>query len=68
MLGLFLSVFLIVVYLSSLTSFGIPFMAPLSPIRFKDALYAIVSLPWKMYKRRSNIYEAKDPTRQGENT
>ncbi|WP_391571118.1 spore germination protein [Cohnella sp.] len=68
MLGFFLSVFLIVVYLSSLTSFGIPYLSPLSPLRFKEALFAIAAFPKQWYKKRPSIYGTHDSTRQGEKT
>ncbi|QJD87982.1 spore germination protein [Cohnella herbarum] len=68
MLGFFLSVFLLVVYLSSLTSFGVPFMSPLSPIRFRDVVHSIVSLPSKMYKKRPATYSPDDSTQQGDNS
>jgi spore germination protein KA len=66
MLGFFLSVFLIVVYMSSLTSFGIPFLSPLSPIRFKEAMFAMLKLPASWYKKRPSMNAPHDPTRQGE--
>ncbi len=66
MLGFFLSVFLIVVYLSSLTSFGIPFLSPLSPIRFKEAAFALLKFPRNRYKKRPGMNGPIDDTRQGE--
>jgi len=68
MLGFFLSVFLIVVYLSSLTSFGLPYLSPISPIRFKEALLATLAFPRKWYKMRPAMNRPRDPTRQGENS
>ncbi|MFC5467573.1 spore germination protein [Cohnella suwonensis] len=66
MLGFFMSLFGIVVYLSSLTSFGVPFLSPLSPIRFRESLFALFRFPRKMAKKRPGIYEPKDSDRQGE--
>ena len=68
MLGFFLSLYLIVVYLSSLTSFGIPYMAPISPIRFREAMFNLFALPRKMYKKRPGYYGAQDSTRQGDDS
>lgn len=65
MLGFFVSLYLLVVYVSSLTSFGVPYMSPISPIRFKDVLKAIISLPWKLQNKRPSIYKPKDGTRTG---
>lgn len=68
MLGFFLSMFLIVIYLSSLTSFGIPFLSPISPIHFRDVLYSLVEFPWKLNKKRPEMYSPQDTNRQGENS
>ncbi|MFC5451631.1 spore germination protein [Paenibacillus aestuarii] len=68
-LGIFgfnLSVIAIVVYLSSLKSFGVPYLAPLSPIRWKDAVMALIRKPWYMKTRRAEILQTKDSTRQQE--
>ncbi|WP_372632224.1 spore germination protein [Cohnella sp.] len=66
MLGFFLSAFLIIVYLSSLTSFGRPYLSPISPLRFKEALFALLAFPETSYKKRPTINAPQDPTRQGE--
>jgi len=68
MLGFFLSLFLLVVYLSSLTSFGMPYLAPLSPIRFREVPFSLLSLPRKLYKKRPEMYKPRDPTRQEDNS
>ncbi|MFB9275065.1 spore germination protein [Cohnella cellulosilytica] len=68
MLGFFLSVFLLVVYLSSLTSFGIPFLSPISPFRFKEAMFALLKFPKNRYKTRPGMNGPIDGTRQGENS
>ncbi|WP_276357971.1 spore germination protein [Cohnella caldifontis] len=68
MFGFFISLYLIFVYLSSITSFGVPFMSPISPIRFRDVLYAVISLPVKWYKKRPQMYEPLDRSRQKENS
>lgn len=65
MLGFFVSLYLLVVYLASLTSFGVPYMAPLSPITFKDVLKAIIIMPWHKQTQRPGIYKPKDGTRMG---
>nr|WP_310190426.1 spore germination protein [Bacillus sp. 3255] len=68
-LGIFgfnLSVIAIVVYLSSLKSFGVPYLAPLSPIRWKDIVMALLRKPWYMKTRRSDMLQTKDTTRQPE--
>ncbi|PRX73504.1 GerA spore germination protein [Cohnella sp. SGD-V74] len=68
MLGFFLAAFLIVVYMSSLTSFGIPFFSPLSPIRWKEAMFALFAFPKSRYKKRPSLLGPRDSTRQGEDS
>ncbi|MBW5448123.1 spore germination protein [Cohnella sp. CFH 77786] len=68
MFGFFISLFMIVVYLSSLTSFGVPFMAPITPLSYRDVLFALLSVPWKKYRRRAAFYSPLDPDRQKENS
>jgi hypothetical protein len=48
MYGFMLSMMVTVVYLSGLTSFGIPYLAPLSPITLKDVLRSFVMFPRKL--------------------
>ncbi|MBO9599691.1 MAG: spore germination protein [Cohnella sp.] len=68
MLGFFVSMYLIVIYVSSLTSFGKSILSPLSPIVFKDVLKGLVNLPWRLYKQRPRAYVRNDRDRQGEDT
>ncbi|MGG1516318.1 spore germination protein [Paenibacillus oryzisoli] len=62
--GFNLSVITIVVYLASLKSFGVPYLAPLSPIHWKDAIMALFRKPWYKKTLRSEILQTKDSTRQ----
>jgi len=48
MYGFMLSVLLITVYLTSLTSFGIPYLAPIAPIVPKDILRSVFKFPYKL--------------------
>ncbi|MFC4597903.1 spore germination protein [Cohnella hongkongensis] len=68
MLGFFLSVFLIVVYLASLTSFGLPYLSPLSPFRYRETFMALIALPRNKYNKRPSSYYPNDANRQGEKT
>ncbi|MCD9021792.1 spore germination protein [Cohnella silvisoli] len=68
MLGFFLAMFMVVIYMSSLTSFGIPFLSPLSPIRYRDLLFSVFAFPWKLDKKRPKIYAPQDTNRQEENS
>lgn len=48
MYGFMLSVLFLVVYLSGLTSFGVPFLAPITPLTPKDVLRIFLTLPRKL--------------------
>lgn len=54
MFGFMFSFLFVVVYLSTLTSYGVPYLAPLSPVNVKDLLQAIFLLPrkWGGHKPR----------------
>ncbi|WP_079914074.1 spore germination protein [Paenibacillus sp. 32352] len=63
--GFFISMFFIVVYLSGLRSFGLPYLAPLSPITFRGLIPALLALPWSAEKSRPGMLETIDSTREG---
>lgn len=56
MYGLILGMLLILGYMSQLRSFGVPYMAPISPPHFKEMLGAVLRLPWSKYKKDLNHY------------
>ncbi|WP_240418778.1 spore germination protein [Paenibacillus periandrae] len=66
MYGLILGMLLIIGYMSQLRSFGVPYMAPISPPHFKEMLGAILRLPWSKYKKRPQSLHTIDSDRQGE--
>ncbi|MDR6125258.1 hypothetical protein QFZ87_004855 [Bacillus sp. SLBN-46] len=66
LLGYLLSVFFFLTYLVNLRSFGVPYLTPLSPIRFKELLSGHFQLPWNFLKRRPASLNPTDPTRQGD--
>ncbi|MFC0212871.1 spore germination protein [Paenibacillus chartarius] len=65
MYGFILSVIAIVFYLSRLESFGVPYLAPLSPITWKDVVAAVTRKPWHKMNRRPEILNTKDSSRRG---
>lgn len=68
MFGFLVSVFAVLTYLANLRSFGVPYLAPLSPPTFGDIKQAIITVPWKQKKKRPAILQPQDPTRRGEDT
>jgi hypothetical protein len=65
MFGFFLSMFSVVLYLSKLKSFGLPYMAPLSPFHLKDFIASLFKKPLHMADIRPEILKTKDSSRQG---
>lgn len=65
MYGFFISVMAILVYLSSLHSFGMPYLSPLSPPIFGDMLKSLLALPVKIVNRRPIMLRTTDKTREG---
>ena len=66
MFGFILSLLCIVVYLSSLTSLGVPYMAPLSPPSPKDIIQSIFTKPWALRKKRPSYLHVLDQNRKEE--
>jgi spore germination protein KA len=66
--GYFLGFFILLVHLSTLQSFGVPYLAPLSPPFFKDLPHALVRIPWAWKKRRPTMLNTIDDTSQGDET
>lgn len=52
MFGLLLGILLLIGYLSTLRSFGVPYLAPLSPFAPADILKSIVRVPWRWMTKR----------------
>jgi spore germination protein KA len=68
MYGLIIGFVLFIGYMSSLRSFGVPYLSPLSPPVFKEMLKAVFRLPWSQYKERPRELHTIDSDRQGEDS
>lgn len=64
MYGMILGMILLVVYLSRLRSFGIPYLPSLSPPRMQTVLKSLISLPWKFKDRKPSFLTKKDQSGQ----
>ncbi|WP_127583049.1 spore germination protein [Paenibacillus koleovorans] len=62
--GFLVSVFLILLYVSTIRTFGVPFLAPLSPFRLPDAFYSLFYWPWKKRQTRPKYLNVKDKDKQ----
>lgn len=52
--GMAVAMFIIVIHLVSLRSFGIPYFTPVAPLKFSDLKDVFVRVPrWAMYRRQS---------------
>ncbi|WP_126425420.1 spore germination protein [Brevibacillus marinus] len=63
--GFLLSVFAILVYLANLRSFGIPYLAPISPINMRDFVHSLFRAPASKIQKRPDILDTRDSTRRG---
>ncbi|SDD97213.1 GerA spore germination protein [Paenibacillus sp. UNCCL117] len=59
MYGFMLSCILVIVYIAGLTSYGIPYLSPLSPVNPKDVLRAVILLPRKWRGRKPEHLKRK---------
>lgn len=56
---------LLLVHLCGLRSFGVPYMAPVSPLRLRDWKDVVVRLPWKALRLRPGWVMPKEAVRIG---
>jgi hypothetical protein len=66
MYGLILAMILLLFYMSRIKSFGVPYLAPISPLNSKDILKAYVRLPWSKMRNRPAVLDPIDPDHQKE--
>lgn len=64
MYGYMLSLLGVLLYLSSLSSFGLPYLAPLSPVTWKDLALVFSRVPWIKKNNRPKMLKTVDNTRQ----
>ncbi|MCF7756400.1 spore germination protein [Paenibacillus xylanexedens] len=63
--GFILSLILFLIYLTDLKSFGIPYLTPLTPLHFKQAIASLFKLPKGLGKRRPVYLETQEPRKKG---
>lgn len=66
--GFFVSLFIVLIYLANLQSFGIPYMSPVSPPIFKEMIPALLKKRWSKTGRRPQTMNSMDPTRKGDHS
>ncbi|GIP27035.1 spore germination protein [Paenibacillus sp. J23TS9] len=67
MYGMILGLILLLAYMARLRTFGIPYLAPISPIMPKDVLKSILRAPWKLMRNKPTFLDTVDSDHQGEN-
>ncbi|MWV43172.1 spore germination protein [Paenibacillus sp. HJL G12] len=68
MYGLILGIILLLAYIARLRTFGIPYLAPISPMMPKDFLKSLLRGPWNLLRKRPTFLDTIDSDHQGENT
>ncbi|WNR43953.1 spore germination protein [Paenibacillus roseipurpureus] len=63
--GFMISLMGLVLFMSTLESFGVPYLSPLSPPQLGEIWTSLVAKPWKKLSRRPHDLSPKDDTRQG---
>ena len=64
--GIFVSVVILTTYLSSIESFGVPYLAPYAPLVKSDLKDALTMKPLEERKNRPDTLAGEDKIRQGE--
>ncbi|GAB6989180.1 spore germination protein [Paenibacillus pini] len=66
MFGFFIALFSIVLHLSRLESFGVPYFSPISPFNRQDFWEGLFRRPVQYIRYRPNVLRTQDPTRKEE--
>jgi spore germination protein KA len=65
MYGFILSIILFVIYLTSIQSFGVPYLAPVSPLNLKQLTVSLLKIPFQWNKRRPDYLHTQKPRKDG---
>ncbi|HHY28468.1 MAG TPA: spore germination protein [Desulfitobacterium dehalogenans] len=65
--GIMFALMLILFHLTSLRSFGVPYLSPFAPYSPRDFKDSIIRVPWWAMITRPRLYEGKEPERQARN-
>lgn len=68
MYGLLLGVVLMVLYMARLQTFGIPYLSPLSPPKFKDMVQSVLRFPWNKMNQKPQDLNTIDSDHQEEDS
>jgi hypothetical protein len=63
--GFLLSMFMILIYMANLRSFGVPYLAPISPFHFRDFVRAVLQIPFDLMSKRPKMLNTVDGDQKG---
>lgn len=63
--GIMLFIIIILIHLSSLKSFGVPYMTPISPINLVAMRDMVIRMPFRWLTRRPTMFHPQDEIRKG---
>ncbi|WP_336787612.1 spore germination protein [Paenibacillus sp. MMO-177] len=63
MYGVILGIVIFIALMGSQQSFGMSYLAPLSPLKIKDVVASFLRLPWFLMKRRPSVLQNQDDER-----
>ncbi|WP_311772734.1 spore germination protein [Cohnella xylanilytica] len=56
----------LLVHMASLESFGVPYLMPVAPLRFRNFKDLVIRVPWRLMKSRPAVIGSRNPTRQAD--
>jgi hypothetical protein len=62
--GIMVGLMLLLLHLVQLRSFGVPYMAPYSPINMRDLRDSMFRVPWDWMFKRPSFFRARDSVRK----
>jgi hypothetical protein len=62
--GIMLGIMILMLHLVQLRSFGVPYMAPWSPLNLSDFRDTLIRVPWKWMRKRPSIFRTPELRRQ----
>ncbi|WP_124727662.1 spore germination protein [Staphylospora marina] len=62
--GIMLGIMILMLHLVQLRSFGVPYMAPWSPLNLSDFRDTLIRVPWKWMRKRPAIFRTPELKRQ----
>jgi len=63
--GMVIVILILIMHLSSLRSFGIPYLSPIAPLMYQDLKDFLVRVPYLLMSTRPQSLQNKNPIRQG---